>query len=45
MIFHEYRWQMILTNYHALFAIFEKHQNLKLSSAANYGWHFMGYNS
>ena len=28
--------------YHALFVIFEKQQNLKLSSAANYRWSFMG---
>ena len=27
--------------YHALFVIFEKQQNLKLSSAANYRWRFM----
>ena len=27
---------------HALSVIFEKRQNLKLSSAANYRWRFMG---
>ena len=27
--------------YHALFVIFEKQQNLKLSSAANYRWRLM----
>ena len=27
--------------YHASFVIFLKKQNLKLSSAANYRWHFM----
>ena len=32
--------QTILINYHALFVIFEKQQNLKLSSAANYRWRF-----
>ena len=30
--------------YHASFVIFEKRQNLKLSSAANYRWCFMGLN-
>ena len=34
--------QTILMKYHALFVIFEKAANLKLSSAANYRWHFMG---
>ena len=29
--------------YHALFVIFEKQLNFKLSSAANYRWRFMGY--
>ena len=29
-------------NYHALFVIFEKQQNLKLLSAANYRWCFKG---
>ena len=33
--------QTILMKYHALFVIFEKQQNLKLSSAANYRWRFM----
>ena len=28
--------------YHALFVIFEKAENLKLSSAANYRWRFKG---
>ena len=28
--------------YHYLFVIFEKGQNLKLSSAANYRWPFIG---
>ena len=28
--------------YHALYVIFEKAANLKLSSAANYRWRFMG---
>ena len=28
--------------YHALFVNFEKRQNLKLSSAANYRWRFKG---
>ena len=28
--------------YHALFVIFEKQQNLKFSSAANHRWHFKG---
>ena len=28
--------------YHALFVIFEKQQNLKFSSAANYRWRFKG---
>ena len=34
MIFHE--------NHHALFVIFEKQQNLKLLSAANYSLRLMG---
>ena len=43
MIFHENRLPAgILMKYHALFVIFEKQQNLKLSSAANYKWHFIG---
>ena len=29
--------------YHALLVIFEKGQNLNLSSAANYIWRFKGY--
>ena len=33
---------MILMKYHALFVIFEKRQNLKLSSAANYRLRFYG---
>ena len=33
--------QTILTKYHALFVIFEKAANLKLSSAATYRWRFM----
>ena len=37
MIFHENRLT-ILTKYHALFVVFEMQQNLKLSSAANYGY-------
>ena len=28
--------------YHALFVILKKRQNLKLSSAANYRWRFLG---
>ena len=32
---------MILMKYHALFVIFEKQQNLKLSSAANCRWRFI----
>ena len=32
--------QTILMNYHALFVILKKQQNLKLSSAANYRWRF-----
>ena len=49
MIFHENHLsllarQMILMKYHASFVIFEKvAQNLKLSSAADYRWNFMGY--
>ena len=31
--------QPILMKYHAIFVIFEKAVNLKLSSAANYRWH------
>ena len=35
--------QTIMMKYHALFVIFEKKkQNVKLSSAANYRWRFMG---
>ena len=45
MKFHEDRWQTILMKYHALFVIFEKHQILKSSSAANYRWPSMGNNS
>ena len=33
----------ILMNYHALLLFFKKRQNLKLSSAANYRWRYMGY--
>ena len=29
--------------YHALLLFLKKRQNSKLSSAANYRWHFMGY--
>ena len=29
--------------YRTLFVVFEKQQNIKLSSATNYRWHFMGY--
>ena len=32
----------ILMKYHASFEIFEKAANLKLSSAANYRWRFIG---
>ena len=32
--------QKILMKYHALFVIFEKAAQLKLSSAANYRWSF-----
>ena len=32
--------QTILMNYHAVFVIFEKQQNLKLSSAAKCSWPF-----
>ena len=35
--------QTILMEYLALIVIFEKHQSLKLMSAANYRWRFMGY--
>ena len=35
--------QTILMKYHALVVTFEKQQNIKLPSAANYMWHFMGY--
>ena len=31
--------------YHALLVIFEKRQNLKLLSVANYRWHFKGKNT
>ena len=41
MIFHGD--QTILMKYNALFVIFEKVANLKLSSAANYRWRFMQY--
>ena len=42
MIIHENRLLAeILMKYHALFAIFEKRQNLKLSSAANHWWHII----
>ena len=34
--------QTILMKYHALFVIFVKRQNSKLSSAANYRWRFKG---
>ena len=34
--------QTILMKYHALLVIYEKRQNLKLSSAANYRWRFKG---
>ena len=34
--------QTILMKYHALFVIYEKAANLKLLSAANYMWCFMG---
>ena len=34
--------QTILMKYYALFVIFEKAAKLKLSSAANYKWRFMG---
>ena len=34
--------QMILMNYHALLLFLKKQQNLKLLSAANYRWRFMG---
>ena len=41
MILHENRLQQtILMKYHALLVIFEKQQNLKLSSATNYRWRF-----
>ena len=42
MIFHENRLPVDDSHeYHALFVIFEKeNQNFKLSSAANYRWHF-----
>ena len=35
-------WQTILIKYLAVCVTFEKQQNLKLSSAANYRWRFMG---
>ena len=35
--------QTILIKYHALLLFLKKRQNLKLSSAANYRWRFMGY--
>ena len=42
MIFHENRLPADdVLKYHALFVIFKKRQNLKLSSAANYCWRFM----
>ena len=34
--------QTILIKYHVLFVIYEKPQNFKLWSAANYRWCFMG---
>ena len=34
--------QTILVKFHALLLFLEKQQNLKLSSAANYRWRFMG---
>ena len=40
MIFHEIR---LLMKYHALFVIFDKAANLKLSSAANYRFIHMRY--
>ena len=44
MIFHERDVpEKDSHEYHALLVLFfEKQQNLKLSSAANYRWHFMG---
>ena len=41
MIFHGN--QKILMKYNALFVIFEKVPNLKLSSAAIYRWRFIQY--
>ena len=41
-IFSNFRQQTILMKYHPLFVIFEKAAKLKLSSAANYRWRFMG---
>ena len=35
--------QTILMKFYALFVIFEKAANLKLSPAVNYRWRFMGY--
>ena len=37
-------WQMILMKYHALIVTSDIAATLKLLSAANYRWHFMGSN-